>query len=218
MTWEEILKKLKATYKEKGLSDKILEVFAKRIASTAEEDKIDEAITNLESELTLQQMLHDQIRTLKSENEKLRGQITEGADETNPEPNPQKKDEDEKPEADDKNQPPAWAKELMEVVAELKAEKAQATTAQKLQSKFKELKISEAFYRGRTKGMTFKNDEEMEQFVNEVKEDFEALKTEIGVIEGGGVNPDFSNDPNDKPKTSSLMNNYIKTKSNAKDN
>lgn len=221
MKWEEILKKLKVTYKDKGLSDKILEVFAKRIAGTAEDDKIDEAIQSLEGELTLQQMLHDQIRTLKSENDKLKNQISKGADDQDSEPDnpPKGKEEQEEAPTDPSNEPPAWAKALMESVSELKQSKARLETKEQLEAKFKELGVSDKFYKRHIQNRTFKTSDEMEAFVTEVKQDFDELKSDlVKVPSGGGVNPSFDADPDDGAGVSSLMKNYSKRNDNAKNN
>lgn len=208
----EILKKLKATYKDKGLSEKVLEVFAKRLLNTADEE-IDQAITDLEPDISLQQMMNDQIRTLRTENEKLRTQLTEKGPEPKPEPTPEPDPAKPEPEP---NEPPAWAKTLIDTVTELKAEKQRTSTSERLAKKFKELEINETYFKPFISGQTFESEEQFENYVEGVKQNYEALMTEFThkkAEEGSGAR--FTQSANNgKEGISDMMKTYLKVKEN----
>ena len=173
MDTKEVFKKIKATYADKGLSDKVLEVIAERVAGTATEETLDADISSLKSELTIYQSFNDQVRTLKSENEKLTQSIA--GLKKDPEPaNPPKGGDDDKGGED----VPKWAQTLMQRFDNLENEKKKQTSEQKLTAKLKELGVQEAFYKPQITGRTFDSDEQIEEFANLVKtQETEFLKS-----------------------------------------
>lgn len=169
---KKILETLKTKYKDLGLGEHILKVFADKLAKTVkEESEIDTAVEDVESDLRIYQSLTDQNRTLQKKIQELEN-AKEGDDKnltTKPEQKPEEGTKD--------SEMPAWAQALMESnktlsdsLQKLQAEKIQQSNAEKLTSKLKELGVNENFYKLHIEGKTFDNDEQLNVFASQLKE------------------------------------------------
>lgn len=171
---KKILEKLKTKYKDLGLGESILKVFADKLAKTVkEESEIDTVVEDVESDLRIYQSLTDQNRTLQKKVQELEEKKDEEGDDKNPTPNTNPKPEEERKDSE----MPAWAKALVESnkalsdnLQKLQAEKIQQSNAEKLTSKLKELGVKENFYKIHIDGKTFENDEQIEAFATQLKE------------------------------------------------
>lgn len=181
--FEKILQELKTKYSHLGLSEKILKVWAKKLSLTVkEETEIATAIEAIEADLEIIQSLTDQNRTLQAELKKLQ----EGGKKEEPKESEPPKDSEE-PKEDDKI--PAWAKVLIEQnkttqeqLAAFQSEKRQEKSAKTFVEKAKELGISETFYKSHVR-REFKDDDEMTEFLNALKEDMDEFRKEIGAAD-----------------------------------
>lgn len=214
---KKIFEELKTKYKNLGLSEGILKVFADKIAKTVkEENEVEDAVNAVEGELKIFQSFADQNRTLQREIMELKKE-KEGEQVPTPTPTPAPETTEAKGE-----EIPAWAKAIIESnkaltenLQQLQAEKAQQTTAEKLTSKLKELGVSEYFYQPHIAGKTFENEEEIHAFAQKLKDSQEAynqslvntvLKTQSEPIFGeadkeDGVSLDVQNYVNAKKQT-----------------
>lgn len=170
--FEQILKALKTKYKDLGLGEIVLKVYANKLAKTVkEENEIETAVAEVEDELKLHQSYADQIRTQKAELDKLKaGKPQEGGEPTPPAPKPAPK-----PEGGD--DVPAWADAIIKSnealtaqVTALQAERKNQSNGEKLISKLKELGVNESFYKMSIQGKQFETDEEINAFANSLKE------------------------------------------------
>ncbi|MCF3107317.1 hypothetical protein LL912_00860 [Niabella sp. CC-SYL272] len=178
MLKDKILAALKTKYKDLGLSAKILEGFATRLAKTVtEEEKISEAVDDVEPELQTLQSVIDANRKKVSDLEKdiaaLKGVKAEpvpGAD-----PNPSDPQPDPKPKASDET--PAWAKALMDSVAALQTERVTTSRRAGYEALFADVKDDD----NQAKDMkanklagfdriSFKDDEDYNSFLEAEKE------------------------------------------------
>lgn len=209
---EKILKALKTKYKNLGLGDNILKVYAEKLAKTVkDESEIDAVVEESESDLRIYQSLADQNRTLQKKIQELEKGFSPEKEE-----NPQEKEKTEKkPETQAKGEEiPSWAqaiiqsnKELSENLQALQTEKIQKSNAEKLTSKLKELGVNENFYRLQIQGKNFENEEQIGLFAIQLKEaqdaynqslSNEALKTQQNPLFGtksveGQVSADVQN-------------------------
>lgn len=175
--YQKILEQLKNKYKHLGLSEKVLETMAKKLARRVGEDesKIEQEVTDAAEDLEIYQSFADQNRTLSAEVKKLKeGKDggTEAGEEGKTDPKTDPKTE---PAKDDANTPD-WAKQLIESNKALtqkiegfeKAEK-NKTSRQKLVDKLKELKVSESYYETFIDDREFADDAAIDEFAQKLK-------------------------------------------------
>lgn len=161
---EKIMAQLKTRYKNLGLSDKILEVYARKLARTVkEEQEIESAVENVEEDLQIFQSYEDKIRSLKSSFEKEKEK-----------PKPQELEETTKSQ-EGNNAMDSVLKAIAGLTQEIqgiKQEKVKETNFNLLTQKLDALKVDKKFY---------------ESFVNRVDiekiEDFDVYAQEIKGIE-----------------------------------
>lgn len=214
MNYEEVLKLLEATYKDKGLPKKVLEVYARRIANTAEtEEEAKTKVTELDDDLSIYQSFIDQNRTLVSEVKKLKSEKG-GGNEPNPKP---KEEETDEPKGAD-SELLKILKGMQESINELQTERKRSTQKEKLEAKLKELGVTKAFYEPFIQGKSFESDDEIEEFASSVKSsetaylksiNFEKLK-ENGTPERGVFHS------SKKGEASDVMKNYLNKGKNEK--
>ena len=200
---EKILQALKTKYAHLGLEENILKAIATRLANAVkEESEIENAVKGVEEEVKLLQSVADKGRTSLTKAEearkKLEKELEEERSKSNPKPqNPPTPSKEPKP-----DEMLEWAKRLEDVVnkqnetiAALKAEKEQQSVKERFLNQLKTQGVSETFYKHHL-GRTFKDDTEMEAFVNELKADEQAFlqtQTNAGLsyhskpIIGGGL-------------------------------
>ena len=200
---EKILQSLKTKYAHLGLKESVLKVIATRLATTVKDDtEIENAVKSVEEEVKLLQSVADEGRTSLTKAEEARKKLEKELEEmrakSNPNPqNPPTPSTEPKP-----DEMPKWAKNLVEVVnkqnetiAAFQAEKQQQSAKERFLNQLKTQGVSETFYKHHL-GRTFKDDAEMEAFVNELKADEQAfLQTQANAgvsshsrpIIGGGL-------------------------------
>ena len=200
---DKLLQSLKTKYAHLGLKEAVLKVIATRLATTVKDDtEIENAVKSVEEEVKLLQSVADEGRTSLTKAEEARKKLEKELEEMraksnqNPQ-NPPTPSTEPKP-----DEMPEWAKSLAEVVnkqnetiAALKAEKEQQSAKERFLNQLKKQGVSETFYKHHL-GRTFKDDTEMEAFVNELKADEQAfLQTQANAglsshsrpIIGGGL-------------------------------
>ena len=200
---EKILQSLKTKYAHLGLDEAILKAIATRLVNAVkEESEIENAVKGVEDEVKLLQSVADKGRTSLSKAEearkKLEKELEEERAKSNPKPqNPPAPSTEPKP-----DEMPEWAKRLVEDVTNqgkaiqaFQAEKQQQSAKERFINQLKTQGVSETFYK-RHLERTFKDDEEMNAFVNELKADEQAfLQTQAntglsnlsGSVLGGGT-------------------------------
>lgn len=197
---EKILQALKTKYAHLGLEESILKAIATRLASAVkEESEIENAVKGVEDEVKLLQSVADKGRTSLSKAEEARKKLEKELEEERAKsnPNPPTPPTEPKP-----YEVPAWAKNLVEavnnqgkVIEAFQAEKQQQSAKERFLNQLKTQGVSEPFYKHHL-GRTFKDDEEMNAFVNELKADEQAfLQTQANAglsshsrpIIGGGL-------------------------------
>ena len=200
---DKLLQSLKTKYAHLGLEENILKAIATRLANAVkEESEIENVVKGVEEEVKLLQSVADKGRTSLTKAEearkKLEKELEEERAKSNPNPqNPPAPSTDPKP-----DEVPAWAKGLLETVkkqnetiAAFQAEKQQQSAKERFINQLKTQGVSETFYK-RHLERTFKDDTEMEAFVNELKADEQAfLQTQAnaglsnlsGSVLGGGT-------------------------------
>nr|DAW67761.1 MAG TPA: hypothetical protein [Caudoviricetes sp.] len=179
---EKILQSLKTKYAHLGLEESVLKAIATRLATAVKgENEIENAVQGVEEEVKLLQSVADKGRTSLTKAEEARKKLEKELEEmrakSNPNPqNPPTSSTEPKP-----DEVPEWAKNLMEVVnkqnetiAALQAEKQQQSAKERFLNQLKTQGVSETFYKHHL-GRTFKDDEEMNAFVNELKADEQAF-------------------------------------------
>lgn len=200
---DKILQALKTKYAHLGLKESVLKVIATRLATTVKDDtEIENAVKSVEEEVKLLQSVADEGRTSLSKAEEARKKLEKELEDMRAKsnPNPQKPPT---PPTDPKpDEMPEWAKSIMEVVnkqnetiAAFQAEKQQQSAKERFLNQLKTQGVSETFYKHHL-GRTFKDDEEMNAFVSELKADEQAfLQTQANAglsshsrpIIGGGL-------------------------------
>lgn len=200
---DKLLQSLKTKYAHLGLEESVLKAIATRLATAVkEESEIENAVKGVEEEVKLLQSVADKGRTILTKAEearkKLEKELEEARAKSNQNPqNPPTPLTEPKP-----DEVPEWAKRLEDVVnkqnetiAALKAEKEQQSAKERFLNQLKTQGVSETFYKHHL-GRTFKDDEEMNAFVNELKADEQAfLQTQANAglsshsrpITGGGL-------------------------------
>lgn len=200
---DKLLQSLKTKYAHLGLEESVLKAIATRLATAVKgENEIENAAQGVEEEVKLLQSVADKGRTSLTKAEEARKKLEKELEEmrakSNPKPqNPPTPSTEPKP-----DEMPKWAKSLVDVVnkqnetiAALKAEKEQQSAKERFLNQLKTQGVSETFYKHHL-GRTFKDDTEMEAFVNELKADEQAfLQTQANAglsshsrpIIGGGL-------------------------------
>ena len=182
MFLEKLLQALKTKYAHLGLDEAILKAIATRLANAVkEESEIENAVKGVEEEVKLLQSVADKGRTSLTKAEearkKLEKELEEERAKSNQNPqNPPAPSTEPKP-----DEVPAWAKGLLEAVnkqnetiAAFQAEKQQQSAKERFLNQLKTQGVSEPFYKHHL-GRTFKDDEEMNAFVSELKADEQAF-------------------------------------------
>jgi hypothetical protein len=199
---EKILQSLKTKYAHLGLEENILKAIATRLANAVkEESEIENAVKGVEEEVKLLQSVADKGRTSLTKAEearkKLEKELEEARAKFNPNPqNPPAPSTEPKP-----DEMPEWAKSLVEAVnkqnetiAAFQEEKQRQSAKERFLNQLKTQGVSESFYKHHLE-RSFKDDTEMEAFVNELKADEQAfLQTQAnaglsslsGSVLGGG--------------------------------
>ena len=177
---EKILQSLKTKYAHLGLEEAILKAIATRLANAVkEESEIENAVKGVEEEVKLLQSVADKGRTSLSKAEEARKKLEKELEraKSNPKPqNPPTPPKEPKP-----DEMPEWAKGLVEAVNNqgkaiqaFQEEKQQQSAKERFLNQLKTQGVSETFYKHHL-GRTFKDDEEMNAFVSELKADEQAF-------------------------------------------
>lgn len=196
---DKLLQSLKTKYAHLGLKESVLKVIATRLATTVKDDtEIENTVKSVEEEVKLLQSVADEGRTSLSKAEearkKLEKELEEERAKSNPKPqNPPTPSTEPKP-----DEMPKWAKSLVDVVnkqnetiAALQAEKEQQSAKERFLNQLKTQGVSETFYKHHL-GRTFKDNTEMEAFVNELKADEQAFlqaqtNTQLSSLSGSAL-------------------------------
>lgn len=191
--YEKILAALRTKYANLGLSNEVLEGYAKQLAGfVKEETEIEAAVSGAEATLKTIQSFGDKRATAEAERVKkeLEGKREPGKkEETTP------------------DDVPAWAKSIIESNNELKsklegfnAERTSQTLAEKLNGILSEKKVPESFSKAALTGRTFKDESEVSALAEAISSQFETFKHD-------SVNTGFSftepPKPGDEPKKDS---------------
>ncbi|ATA79308.1 spindle pole body component Spc42p [Capnocytophaga sputigena] len=179
---DKLLQSLKTKYAHLGLEESVLKAIATRLATAVkEESEIENAVKGVEEEVKLLQSVADKGRTSLTKAEEARKKLEKELEEmrakSNPNPqNPPTPSTDPKP-----DEVPEWAKDLLEsvkkqneTIAAFQAEKQQQSAKERFLNQLKTQGVSETFYKHHL-GRTFKDDTEMDAFVNELKADEQAF-------------------------------------------
>ena len=200
---DKFLQSLKTKYAHLGLEESVLKAIATRLVTAVKgENEIENAVQGVEEEVKLLQSVADKGRTSLTKAEEARKKLEKELEEmrakSNPNPqNPPTPSTEPKP-----DEMPEWAKGLLEslkkqneTIAAFQAEKQQQSAKERFLNQLKTQGVSETFYKHHL-GRTFKDDSEMEAFVNELKADEQAfLQTQANAglsshsrpIIGGGL-------------------------------
>ena len=197
---DKLLQSLKTKYAHLGLEESVLKAIATRLANAVkEESEIENAVKGVEEEVKLLQSVADKGRTSLTKAEEARKKLEKELEESRAKsnPNPQNPPTSE-PKPDEV---PEWAKRLVEDVTNqgkaiqaFQAEKQQQSAKERFLNQLKTQGVSEPFYKHHL-GRTFKDDEEMNAFVSELKADEQAflqaqtntqLSSLSGSVLGGG--------------------------------
>ena len=200
---DKLLQSLKTKYAHLGLKESVLKVIATRLATTVKDDtEIENTVKSVEEEVKLLQSVADEGRTSLSKAEEARKKLEKELEEMRAKSNPNPQNPPTPPTEPKPDEVPAWAKSLVEVVnkqnetiAALQAEKQQQSAKERFLNQLKTQGVSETFYK-RHLEHSFKDDEEMNAFVSELKADEQAfLQTQANTglsyhskpIIGGGL-------------------------------
>nr|DAV10993.1 MAG TPA: hypothetical protein [Caudoviricetes sp.] len=200
---EKILQALKTKYAHLGLEESILKAIATRLAAAVKEDtEIENAVKGVEEEVKLLQSVADKGRTSLTKAEEARKKLEKELEEERAKSNPNPQNPPTPPKEPKPDEMPEWAKGLLEAVekqnetiAAFQAEKQQQSAKERFLNQLKTQGVSETFYK-RHLERTFKDDTEMEAFVNELKADEQAflqtqanagLSSHSGNVFGGGT-------------------------------
>lgn len=200
---DKLLQSLKTKYAHLGLDEAILKAIATRLANAVkEESEIENAVKGVEEEVKLLQSVADKGRTSLSKAEEARKKLEKELEEARAKSNPKPENPPTPPKEPKPDEMPEWAKGLLEAVkkqnetiAAFQEEKQQQSTKERFLNQLKTQGVSEPFYKHHL-GRTFKDDEEMNAFVSELKADEQAFlqaQTNTGLsyhskpIIGGGL-------------------------------
>ena len=199
---DKLLQSLKTKYAHLGLEENILKAIATRLANAVKDDtEIENAVKGVEEEVKLLQSVADKGRTSLTKAEEVRKKLEKELEQERAKSNPNPQNPPTPSTEPKSDEMPEWAKSLAEVVnkqnetiAALQAEKQQQSAKERFLNQLKTQGVSEAFYKHHL-GRTFKDDEEMNAFVSELKADEQAfLQTQAnaglsslsGSVLGGG--------------------------------
>lgn len=179
---EKILQSLKTKYAHLGLEENILKAIATRLANAVkEESEIENAVKGVEDEVKLLQSVADKGRTSLTKAEEVRKKLEKELEQERAKSNPNPQNPPTPSTEPNPDEVPEWAKRLEEVVnkqnetiAAFQAEKQQQSAKERFLNQLKTQGVSEPFYKHHL-GRTFKDDEEMNAFVNELKADEQAF-------------------------------------------
>nr|DAP64572.1 MAG TPA: hypothetical protein [Caudoviricetes sp.] len=179
---EKILQALKTKYAHLGLEENILKAIATRLAAAVKDDtEIENAVKGVEEEVKLLQSVADKGRTSLSKAEEARKKLEKELEEARAKSNPNPQNPPTPPTEPKPDEMPEWAKSLVEAVnkqnetiAAFQEEKLQQSAKERFLNQLKTQGVSETFYKHHL-GRTFKDDEEMNAFVNELKADEQAF-------------------------------------------
>ena len=179
---DKLLQSLKTKYAHLGLEENILKAIATRLATAVkEESEIENAVKGVEDEVKLLQSVADKGRTSLTKAEEARKKLEKELEEARAKSNPNPQNPPTPSTEPNPDEVPAWAKRLEEVVnkqnetiAAFQAEKQQQSAKERFLNQLKTQGVSEPFYKHHL-GRTFKDDEEMNAFVNELKADEQAF-------------------------------------------
>ena len=197
---DKLLQSLKTKYAHLGLEESVLKAIATRLANAVkEESEIENAVKGVEEEVKLLQSVADKGRTSLTKAEEARKKLEKELEQERAKSNPNPPTPSTEPKPDEV---PAWAKSFVEavnkqneIITALQAEKQQQIAKERFINQLKTQGVSEPFYKHHL-GRTFKDDEEMNAFVNELKADEQAfLQTQAntglsnlsGSVLGGGT-------------------------------
>ena len=200
---DKLLQSLKTKYAHLGLEESILKAIATRLATAVkEESEIENAVKGVEEEVKLLQSVADKGRTSLSKAEEARKKLEKELEDERAKSNPKPQNPPTPPAEPKPDEMPAWAKDVLEAVTKqgkaitaLQAEKQQQNAKERFLNQLKAQGVSETFYKHHL-GRAFKDDTEMEAFVNELKADEQAFlqtQTNAGLsshsrpIIGGGL-------------------------------
>ena len=176
---EKILQALKTKYAHLGLEEQILKAIATRLAAAVKDDtEIENTVKGVEEEVKLLQSVADKGRTSLTKAEEARKKLEKELEEMRAKSNPNPPTPPTEPKPDEM---PEWARGLLqavekqnETIAAFQAEKQQPTAKERFLGQLKAQGVSEPFYKHHL-GRTFKDDAEMDAFVNELKADEQAF-------------------------------------------
>ena len=179
---EKILQALKTKYAHLGLEENILKAIATRLAAAVKDDtEIENAVKGVEEEVKLLQSVADKGRTSLTKAEEARKKLEKELEEARAKSNPNPQNPPTPPTEPKPDEMPEWAKSLVEAVnkqnetiAAFQEEKLQQSAKERFLNQLKTQGVSETFYKHHL-GRTFKDDEEMNAFVNELKADEQAF-------------------------------------------
>ena len=197
---EKILQALKTKYAHLGLEESVLKAIATRLAAAVKDDtEIENAVKGVEEEVKLLQSVADKGRTSLTKAEEARKKLEKELEEARAKSNPNPPTPSTEPKPDEM---PEWAKRLVEDVTNqgkaiqaFQEEKQQQSAKERFINQLKTQGVSETFYKHHL-GRTFKDNTEMEAFVNELRADEQAfLQTQANTglsshsrpIVGGGL-------------------------------
>lgn len=200
---DKLLQSLKTKYAHLGLDETILKAIATRLANAVkEESEIENAVKGVEEEVKLLQSVADKGRTSLTKAEEARKKLEKELEEARAKSNQNPQNPPIPPTEPKPDEMPKWAKSLVEavnnqgkVIEAFQAEKQQQSAKERFLNQLKTQGVSETFYKHHL-GRTFKDDTEMEAFVNELKADEQAfLQTQANAglsshsrpIIGGGL-------------------------------
>ena len=200
---DKLLQSLKTKYAHLGLEESVLKAIATRLANAVkEESEIENAVKGVEEEVKLLQSVADKGRTSLTKAEEARKKLEKELEEERAKSNPKPQNPPTPPKEPKPDEMPAWAKNLVEAVNNqgkaiqaFQEEKQQQSAKERFLNQLKTQGVSETFYKHHL-GRTFKDDEEMNAFVSELKADEQAFlqaQTNAGLsyhsrpIIGGGL-------------------------------
>lgn len=173
---EKIIQKIRELFPNVNLSKERLDAIADKLAAKiTEEDQIEEKVNDLNEVVPFAEIAKqdDRVRTLEAEAKKKTAKSTD-----TPKEDPDKKDK-----SDD--DPPAWAKALLEKVEKLESGKIATSRREKVLEK---LKDADEKYRNRVlrdfDRMRIDSDEDFETVLSDIESDFsdfKQLQSDIGL-------------------------------------
>ena len=179
---DKFLQSLKTKYAHLGLEESVLKAIATRLATAVKgENEIENAVQGVEEEVKLLQSVADKGRTSLTKAEEARKKLEKELEEMRAKSNQNPQNPPTPPTEPKPDEVPAWAKGLLEtvtnqgkVIEAFQAEKQQQSAKERFLNQLKTQGVTEPFYKHHL-GRTFKDDEEMNAFVNELKADEQAF-------------------------------------------